>query len=185
QAYSQAFANRAPTSSYGKIAKSGDIAPVLANFQVEQAGNQLRVIDSDGSTYLGKMNLPAAGQGAAVALEKKGAERLAFKQEDKLAAGRLGAMQLAEQQGAQKFVCRVSGTNRTLNQQVVFTWNFVALTNELVAAQVKLPAGGGNVWQNNMPAQQFPLLLNNSIINGRAQLGNAKEIEINAVPVLP
>ena len=184
-ASSQAFVNRAPASSYGKAAKSVTMVPVLVNFQVEQTGKQLRVIDGDGSTYLGEMNLAAAGQSAAVALENNSAETLALKQEDKLAAGRLGATLLAEPRGAQKFVCRVSGTNRTLNQQVVFTWNFVALTNELAAAQVKFPSGGAGVLENNVPAQQLPLLLNNSVISGRAQLGNAREIEINAVPVSP
>jgi len=184
-ASSQAFVNRAPASSHGKTAAPGDIAPVLMNFQVEQTGNQLRVIDDDGSTYLGKMNLADAGQGTAAALEKSGSLRLALKQENKRAAGQPGAVLLAEQQGAQKFVCRVEGTNRTLNQQVVFSWNFVALTNELAAAQVKLPARAANVLPNNLPAQPFPLLLNNSVINGRAQLGGAKEIIINAVPVSP
>jgi len=37
--------------------------------------------------------------------------------------------------------------------------------------------------QHNLPAQQLPLLLNNSVIHGRAQLNGAKEIQINAVPV--
>ena len=185
QACSQAFANRAPASSCGKAAKSDAITPVLANFQVEQAGSQLRVIDDDGSTYLGEMNLPAPGQSVAGVFEKKGAEKSKLKRADKLAAGRLGDTQLPEPEGAQNFAYRVAGTNRTLNQQVVFAWNFVAPTNELAAAQVKSPAGGGKVWQNNLPAQQFPLLLNNSVINGRAQLGGTKEIEINAVPVSP
>jgi hypothetical protein len=185
QANSQAFANRAPASSYGKTAKSGDIVPVLANFQVEQAGNQLRVIDGDGSTYLGEVESQATAQSVIVASEIKGAERLKLKPEDKLAAGRLGVTPLPDQENRQNFAYRVAGTNRTLNRQVVFAWNFVPLTNELAAAQVKASGRGGNVLQNNLPAQQFPLLLNNSFINGRAQLSGAKDIEINAVPVTP
>jgi hypothetical protein len=184
-AASQAFVNRVPASSYGKITTSGDRTPVLANFQVEQRGDQLRVIDGDGSTYLGEMNLAAAGQSAAVASANRGAASFALKQEDKLATGQAVAARLAEPQSAQNFVCRVSGTNRTLNQPVVFTWNFVALTNELAAAQFKLAPGGAHVLPNNVPAQALPLLLNNSAINGRAQLGGAQEIEINAVPVSP
>lgn len=185
QANSQAFANRAPASSYGKPAKSGDIAAVLANFQVEQTGNQLRVIDGDGSTYLGEVESQATAQSVIVASEIKGRERVKLKQEDKLTAGRFGVTPLSEQEAGQNFAYRVAGTNRTLNRQVVFAWNFMPLTNELAAAQIKASGRGGNVWQNNLPAQQFPLLLNNSSINGRAQLGGAKEIEINAVPVTP
>jgi hypothetical protein len=185
QANSQAFANRAPASSYGKTAKAGEIVPVLANFQVEQAGNQLRVIDGDGSTYLGEVESQAAAQSVIVASEIKGAERLKLKQEDKLAVSRLGGTLLSGQEAAQNFAYRVAGTNRTLNRQVVFAWNFVPLTNELAAAQIKASGRGGNVLQNNLPVQQFPLLLNNSFINGRAQMSGAKEIEINAVPVTP
>jgi hypothetical protein len=183
QAYSQAFANRAPVVSYTKAAKADSTLPVLARFEVRQTGDELRVIDSDGSTYIGETKMPAARQSVTVAAEKNGAEQLTLKNLDQVAHGRLAATPLPEQQEAQSFACRVAGTNRTLNQQVIFTWNFVPLTNELAAAQVKVPAGGGNVSNQTAPAQQFPLLLNNSAINGRAQLGSDKEIEINAVPV--
>ncbi|MCU0784037.1 MAG: hypothetical protein MUF81_08320 [Verrucomicrobia bacterium] len=185
QANSQAFANRAPVSSYGKTAKSATIVPVLANFQVEQTGDQLRVIDGDGSIYLGEVEAQPTRQSVAVAFEKKGAESLKGKQEDKLALGHPGFTQLPEQEAAQNFAYRVAGTNRTLNRQIVFTWNFVPLTNELAAAQIKASGRDGKVLQNNLPAQQFLLLLNNSFINGRAQLSGAKDIEINAVPVTP
>jgi len=185
EAYSQAFANRAPVSRYAKAAKAGSTSPVLARFEVKQTGDQWRVIDSDGSTYVGEMNLPTAGQSVTLALEKKGTESLKSKDEDLLATGRVAAAPLPEQQGKQNFAYRVAGTNRTLNQQVIFSWNFVPLTNELPAMQIKSPGGGGNVLQNSLPAQQLPSLLNNSVINGRAQLGNTKEIEINAVPVSP
>jgi hypothetical protein len=185
QTYSQAFNNRAPTTSYDKMAKSAGITPVLANFQVEQTGNQVRVIDGDGSTYLGEMELPAAGQALAVTSEKREATELGVKIEPQVALRRGMAAKTSQPQATQNyFACRVAGTNRTLNQQVVFAWNFVGLTNELATAQTKAPAAGVKDWQNNLPAQPLPWL-NNSAINGRAQLGSAKEIEVNAVPVSP
>jgi hypothetical protein len=185
RAYLQAFVNRAPDSSYGRITHSTVRSPVLAKFQVEQTGDQLRVIDGDGSTYVGEMNSPVGERIVRVEEQKKGERELKIKGSDPLALDRLGAAQLSDQQSAQNLMYRVSGTNHTLNQQVVFTWSFVALTNQLAAAQIKAVSAGGNVMQNNLPSQQLPLLLNNSIINGRAQLGGGREIEVNAVPVSP
>ena len=184
QAYSQAFINRAPAPAYGKIPEASPNAPVLVKFQVEQTGNQLRVVDSDGSTYLGEMHAPAEAGIVMPEVEKKGGGVLNLKSANAPTDRERTVTAMPQQQAAQNyFVCRVAGTNRTLNQPVVFTWNFVAWTNGLAAAQVKLPAGGDNLLPNNLPAQQLPLLLNSSAINGRAQLGNAKEIEVNAVPV--
>ena len=182
--YSQAFANQAPAFSYARaIAKSGPVTPVLANFQIEQTGNQLRVVDGDGSTYLGEMQLPAATSTAIVAFQKKGASELKSKAGDQASKRQVARAALPGQKDAPSlFACRVEGTNRTLKQQVVFTWNFVPLSNVTVAAQVKAPSGEVSLLQNNAPVQPLSLL-NNSVVNGRAQLGGAKEIEINAVPV--
>ncbi len=185
QVYSQAFANRLPASGNEKAARSAPAASVLANFQVEQSGNQLRVIDGDGSTYVGDLNTPVAMAVANDELRKKTSGSIAAGSGAKPAALPSSSATPRDLPGAQDFGYRVAGTNRTLNQPVVFTWNFVALTNGLAAAQTKIPASGGNVRLNNLPAQQLPMLLNNSRISGRAQLGGAKEIEINAVPVSP
>jgi hypothetical protein len=88
----------------------------------------------------------------------------------------------ANQQATQSYLWRVEGTNRTLNQNVVFTWNFVETTNTLAASQVKAISGALNQDATKVPSQ-FPMLLQNSFINGRAQLGPAQQIEVNAVPV--
>jgi len=183
QVYSQAFANRAPASTYGKLAKPGSVTPVLANFKVEQIGNQLRVIDGDGSTYVGEVNPRMEESIIKSQAEKKSAARRSPPRDGELAERQLRSAALPASQSAQNLVYRVAGTNRTLNQQVVFTWDFVELTNALLGVEIKATSGGGNVMNQVVPAQQFPVLLNNSVINGRAQLGNAKEIEINAVPV--
>lgn len=184
QVYSQAFMNRAPISTSVAKAKSGGITPVLANFQVEQYGNQLRVIDADGSTYLGEMELPETGKPIVVTVQKKPAGGWGFKKAETTAKPERAAAAAPNSAGMQNyFACQVAGTNRTLNQQVVFAWNFIELTNSPSVAEVKSRAVSANVLQNNLPAQQFPSVLNNSIINGRAQLGSSKEIEVNAVPV--
>jgi len=184
QVYSQAFMNRAPISTSVAKAKSDGITPVLAKFQVEQYGNQLRVSDADGSTYLGEMELPETGKPIVVTVQKKPAGGRGFKKAETTAKPERAAAAAPNSAGMQNyFACQVAGTNRTLNQQVVFAWNFIELTNSPSVAEVKSRAVSANVLQNNLPAQQFPSVLNNSIINGRAQLGSSKEIEVNAVPV--
>jgi hypothetical protein len=173
---SQAFANRVPIPVTKAKLKASSVSPVLANFQMEQAGDQLRVIDGDGSIYLGEVNpVPASFGGGSKDIG-------AFKREEQLAVQRATVPSAAIQQTEQDYFYRVAGTNRTLNQQVVFTWNFVALTN--APAQMKTKVEGSQLNQNQFgTAQQVQTLLQNSAINGRAQINAAKEIEINAVPV--
>ena len=77
----------------------------------------------------------------------------------------------------------VAGTNRTLNQQVVFTWNFIAPTN--APGQSPTPALGVLNQSSLNNTQQFPGLYNNSGIIGRAQINSGKEIEVRATPVGP
>ena len=79
---------------------------------------------------------------------------------------------------------RVTGTNRTLNQAVVFTWSFVEMTNSPVVAQSGRISNDLNKDAQKLPTQ-FPALLQNSFINGRAQFETGQEIEINAIPVAP
>lgn len=167
---SQSFANLATEQKTAKAVKAAPAAPVLLNFQIEQAGNQLRVIDGDGSTYFGEIAVATA----AIGDTKKGAEAL---KND----GKLLAVPPAQTMAANNFY-RVIGTNRTLNQQVVFTWNFIELTNTLSEAQA---VGGLLKNQTANTTQQIPTLFNNSGISGRAQINTGKEIEINAVPVNP
>lgn len=175
-AVSQSFANLAPIGRAEKVVKAAPASPVLANFQVEQTGDLLRVIDSDGSSYLGGINA------ASVSSVGGSKSQLRFKGEEKLAEPAAAAAPASKQQSAQIESYRVEGTNRTLNQKVVFTWNFVPLTNAQAQSKTKVVDGVLN--QNNLVApQQIQTLLQNSAINGRAQINAATEIEINAVPV--
>ena len=94
------------------------------------------------------------------------------------------AASLSVQQSPQNNFYRVAGTNRTLKQQVVFTWDFVPLTNAVVDLKMKTVNGQLGKDVSNA-SQQFPQLLQNSAINGRAQINAGRELEIRAVPVTP
>lgn len=171
-AAAQSFANtafKAKTEASAVTPTPG--SPVLMNFQVVQAGEQWQVIDGDGSTYLGdavSAPVPAKSDSA------KGATAL------KLQTVRTGN----KDGSALDQFYRVAGTNRTLNQQVVFTWNFVAPTN--APGQSPTPAVGALLNQSSLNStQQFPGLYNNSGIIGRAQINAGREIEVRAAPVGP
>jgi hypothetical protein len=99
------------------------VTAVLNNFQWQQAGNAIRIVDGDNSVYSGVLfdeesaaglaGKPVTGRVETEALEKRKAQTPA-----------LQAVIQTEQQAQARF--RVSGTNRTLNQAVVFEGNFLA-----------------------------------------------------------
>ena len=96
----------------------------------------------------------------------------------------VSAATTSEIAASQNVFFRVAGTNRTLNQLVVFEGNLLARkdqANELVAgAKLKAnqsPAGAG---QNlSQKGQQVP----SALIQGQATIGTSNRIEINAAPV--
>ena len=150
---------------------------VLDSFKVEQNGNDLRVIDNDGSTYNGNIVVGAvqAPPGATFALAGRAEEAAARSRSFGGAALNLNREQEAPAQ--QNFYFQVSGTNRTLNQNVVFTGNFIPATNAVLN---QMPVQNIPQVQN---AQNFPLFINNSIIVGKAQVEKSQLIDVNAVPV--
>jgi hypothetical protein len=153
---------------------------VLADFRVEQTGNQLRVIDNDNSIYTGDIEMAADNNNSGDVTGQMAPPKM----ESAIAARQIAAAPASNAQAAQNFSFRVAGTNRTLNQQVVFTGNFASLANAPVALQ-QLAASQANSQNYSNSQQQSPPLLQNSFINGRAQVGAGQPIEINAVPAAP
>jgi prepilin-type processing-associated H-X9-DG protein len=180
---------------------SGKAVPVLASFQVQQNGAEIRVVDRDGSVYNGYgqwggliiPNEVAAGGArltsnegqsflpAAAAVQKELVPSRQLEERDMRAAEGAGP-------AAQNYFFRVAGTNQSLKQSVVFTGHLLALPNEAPVAQTGhfVSGGGGGGGTQNAPAGQAPQwLLANSRIAGTAVVGNTNQIEINAVPVAP
>jgi hypothetical protein len=164
---------------------------VLDSFTIEQSGNQITVVDKDGSKYSGFIQLasvndesistvrqqPAAGAPAKVATAP---QRRAFVATD---TGAAVAPARLPPSAPQNYFFRVTGTNRSLNQSVVFSGNLAENTNVVVAR-----GGSFGFVTNalNAPQQMMPSLpLSNSRIAGRAAVGGKSEIEINAAPVSP
>ncbi len=138
----------APTdaSRSGKLAdtKLGPQA-VLSSFRLEQTGGQLRVIDADGSVYTGSLTV------AARTLDSNGLLR-----------------------SAQNRSFRVTGTNLTRNQPVVFTGSLVLDNQSSLGTQTV---------SGDTAAAAPPTLLNLRV-QGLALVGT-NEIQINAVPARP
>jgi hypothetical protein len=146
--------------------KSTVAKPVLASFELEQIGHEVRIVDSDGSVYSGSFQSPQAFS----YLDSSVTQR----------AGAARSLQPAQAQSEKKsalydsrlqadfgYFFTVTGTNQSLNQKIVFTGQILAPTN--TANRVALP-------------ELNPQLFLNSRILGRAVIGTNKEVEVNAVP---
>jgi hypothetical protein len=165
-------------ANFRNVAAPPPAVPVLASFKVEQRGDELRVIDQDGSTYEGNIvPVTAPSDSAAARYFSDAAQPRPETPAPRLRGGGREATTLGVNAEAdstvQNYLFRVEGTNRTLRQQVVFTGNFVNFTN---AAQFGIPP-------QNAPQQNLRSVINNSTIIGRAQLADDREISVNAVPV--
>jgi hypothetical protein len=164
-------------------------APVLQSFQLRQNGNTISVVDRDGSIYKGSVQLPPAQPANAPAsLEtQRGAAGLR-QQEAKVIQPVVN-----QQQALGNYFFRVTGMNRTLRQQVVFTGNVQAISNTTANAQQTVGgfggAGGGGAggatkqFQQNGANSPPPVWLSNSRIVGTALVNRTNRIEINAMPV--
>ena len=157
--------------------------PVLASFEFQQNGNQISVVDRDGSIY----------QGTLQSVEQAEKTNSAKTQ----TTGKLGASQFqqksfvaenSQQQTAQNYFFRVSGANRSLKQNVVFAGNLILLSNVTAKAAQNYfgGAGGGGgaggqakLADANVVQQQA---FSNSRISGTVTIGRTNQMEINAMP---
>jgi hypothetical protein len=167
---------------------SAQATPVLQSFQLQQNGNTISVVDGDGSVYSGSVR----PETITVRNEPASADTFAKPGALPQAQGKAGQAAENQQQAVQNYFFRVSGMNRTLKQNVVFTGNVLANNAMLKMAQTSNFPGafgggggggaGGQIQQAAAnPSQQN--LLSNSRIVGTAVIDRTNQIEINAVPV--
>ncbi len=162
---------------------------VLNSFRVEQTGDQIRVIDNDGSIYLGSVRLEAETAKRALAREQEELPRKAADDQKQIPSARAPATAFGGingmAQALQNYSFRVSGTNRSLNQRVVLIGNYavaapaapalqLSASNALAYGRPPASANGGASVQSI-----------NSRIQGRAVIGGTNHIEIDALPVQP
>jgi hypothetical protein len=164
--------------------------PVLSNFQVQQNGNALRIVDQDGSVYVGSWRLAnqVANNGVVEKQRLQNSDNQSTAKTSQTSAP--PAVALADNlQAAQNYIFRVHGMNRTLKQGVVFTGNFLA--DYALSENVQQSFGGGiaGTYKNE---QQLKFELTNQIaqlpwsnlrIAGTAVVNRTNHIEVNATPV--
>jgi hypothetical protein len=142
---------------------------VLAEFDLEQTGNRIRVVDKDGSVYSGFLQ-------AATQTDKS------FSAE----AATAGAKNIPQAEGAPVWkpncLFEVSGTNRTLEKRVVFKGSLISSVaggSGMVLAD-RSGESSRRAGQIGPLPPQSPLA--NARIDGTATIDGGKEISINAVP---
>lgn len=173
---------------------------LLTSFKVEQNGDQLRIVDHDGSVYTGNWTpAPSPGSTNAPALYADygavAAPTQLHDQAKHLPADAVSppANTFTYAMAQQNFRFAATGTNRSLQQNVVLSGEIVALnitaTNALSNGALTLT---GNQKSNQlgilqsqqlMPNNsQYQLPLLNSRIVGTAVLGNGQQVQLNATP---
>jgi hypothetical protein len=180
--------NTSAQNSFKNTVALKQATAVLANFQVQQNGTAIRVVDADGSVYDGALQPEIAG--AQNEQVTAGALTLPMNREKSIAS-RDEPQQAENSQMAQNYFFRVAGTNLTLKQNVVFVGNLLA--NFKVTANGQQAnnrngnfsggggAGSGGQLQSAITNQ---LPWSNSRIAGTAVISDTNNIEIDAVPQL-
>lgn len=214
----QAFRNVAVATD--EKARQSVAVPVLMNFTVAQNGNQLTVVDADGSVYQGTVEPVvlvsadeskdmdafarrrndaanprlsggiggADGQGLATFESNQPAARPATAALAANIAPDTAVIAAAEMQNWQ---FKVEGTNRSLQQRVIFTGNLIQNSgaNNIFISNQSGTASRQNYQQQPTAQNQFNYFNNalppNNAIKGRVKLDNRKETELNALSVEP
>ena len=179
---------------------------VLASFQIERTGQQIRVLDADGSVYQGQVanqvvmekapppgNFAGANKASAGAPPLQSSPQNTPPQQPALLGG---------------FTFQVSGLNRTLNQKVALTGSFSSAPLQQYANAFKAAAGEiQNQAANQSPvANNAPQVANNLQYNiqnfnnsqqnilakaqvwqvtGRVQIGPTNQFDLQAVTIQP
>jgi hypothetical protein len=137
---------------------------VLRSFQVEQLGEQLRVVDSDGSVYAGGIQLTqSVGQDARVILTKTVEER-----------------DLSANSAVYNF--EASGSNRTLARPVVIRGQYFERTNLLAPGSVDLLLSAPNTPARPQAKRTTSPQARRAIV-GRALIGETNEVPVRALSV--
>ncbi len=158
---------RGPTSPSARDSETAADS-TFAAFQVEQSGLALRVVDQDGSIYTGYLeitqNQPAAPTLSPSAQARSSPAPMVRLQRSTSTARRLEGP-------VPQYSFRVTGTNQTLMQPVVFTGTLSHTNAPTItsARPVRI-------------AVQPGLPLNNSQISGKVFIGNQPPVEILATP---
>ncbi len=151
---------------------------VLNSFRVEQTGDQIKVVDGDGSIYTGYVEKAEASAKTPLSRAENKSRR--FGDVIMNSAGLAGAAtNTSPAQMPQSYFFRVSGTNLTSRQELVFSGHFAGVAT--VAAASPPPSANGAVSSDlSVEPTPAPLQLLNCRVTGQAVIGGTNQVEINA-----
>jgi hypothetical protein len=163
---------RVTTGSVGGIVVGANL---LVSFRVEQSLGKLRMIDKDGSVYEGFVAQKPEIVKPPVATLKSATAK------DRADLATAGGGQTP---ATRLYRFRVSGTNRTLKEEIVFTGDFLTSGG----APAPQPAVVTNAPESAVIASEasgelLPLELRGARLEGRLLLGKTNNVEIHAAPV--
>lgn len=179
----QQFAADSETLEKQTVSGKQATASILSSFRLEETGDQLRIIDSDGSVYSGAMensttrarriSLAAGNSPAAVSRDAAGAPGVApaFRSSVASNEARSGVAVTSP------VYFRLTGTNLTLGKYVVITGDLIS-TNGIPSGAAQKPAAG-NV---NSPSAAPAISLRDVRLRGRLVFDGTNQIQIHAHP---
>lgn len=152
----QQFSRNLPRAA-ARASKRKQAIDILNTFQIQQNGDQIRVVDADGSTYTGKIE-PITQDTVRRAFKDKEGESLAARSEHAQ----------PQQDNNNQFSFRATGYNSSLKKPIVFEGNYIA-----TPLQPQAPNESGAANQQQLPAR----------IVGTAKLNGESPIEVDASSV--
>jgi len=159
--FRQQFSQNSANQTLRREAKLQQAADVLNNFQVEQDGLQIRVVDADGSTYTGKIERLA--QSDARNLEKQN-----YAAPSSRAALPKPARD-ADESANNEFYFHATGYNGSLKKSLVFEGNYVVVASPQDKAHEAAASKSGE----QMPAR----------IVGTAKIHGEPPVRVDAVSI--
>ncbi len=161
----QQFSQKTANQTFRRDDRLQQAATVLDNFQVEQDGRQIRVVDADGSTYIGKIERLSQND-----------KRNLLKEKQNYAApsSRAPSAKLAkdtDESLGEEFYFQATGYNGSLKKSLVFEGNYIVTG----APQQTAPADVNSKSNEQMPAR----------IVGTAKIHGEPPVSVDAVSVEP
>jgi hypothetical protein len=164
-AITQQFSQRSALQSFRNNAQVTQAANVLNTFQVQQQGDEIRVLDADGSTYTGKIEQSTKS----AELDSRVARRDAAKQTRAYAAKPAGE----KESTAPQSYFRATGYNVSLKKRLVFEGNYAA------------PAAQQPATATSNDRQQAESSRERARIVGTVRVNGEAPVEVDAIAETP
>jgi hypothetical protein len=163
-----------------EVPKAGDgqqAQPILASFKFERTGSEIRIIDQDGSVYLGSLG---AFQRQLLLRTARKDQPVAMDSARPITATETSSLPSAVT-SPEEYTFHVAGTNRTLGGPVSFDGKWSILTNAAALTSASKEVNGGIALDRGIPAAATM----GGRISGTAIIKGGTAIPINAVSQAP